>query len=151
MAGLYMTLPDRALVLCVEEESHIQALDRSQPMLPLRPGQIERHTHDYTRHGTTSLFAALDVATGAIIGKCYPRHRASEFRDFLDRIEQAVPNDLDVRKRLTTSLLQSSASACRSLQRNAPNLRFRTLAAPIHNGDVRGPILNRGERHRSVF
>ena len=91
-----MTPPDRALVLCVDEKSQIQALDRSQPMLPLRPGQIERRTHDYTRHGTTTLFAALDVATGAVIGKCYPRHRASEFRDFLDRIEQAVPNDLDV-------------------------------------------------------
>ncbi len=96
IVGLYMTPPERALVLCVDEKSQIQALDRSQPMLPLRPGQIERRTHDYTRHGTTTLFAALDVATGAVIGKCYPRHRASEFRDFLDRIEQAVPNDLDV-------------------------------------------------------
>ena len=82
--------------MCVDEKSQIQALDRSQSMLPLRPGQVERRTHDYTRHGTTSLFAALDVATGAVIGKCYPRHRASEFRDFLDRIETAVPADLDV-------------------------------------------------------
>ena len=96
IVGLYMAPPERALVLCVDEKSQIQALDRSQPMLPMRPGQIERHTHDYTRHGTTSLFAALDVATGNVIGKCYPRHRASEFRNFLDQIEKAVPCDLDV-------------------------------------------------------
>ena len=96
IVGLYMAPPDRALVLCVDEKSQIQALDRSQPMLPLRPGQVERRTHDYTRYGTTSLFAALDVATGAVIGKCYPRHRASKFRDFLDRIEKEMPADLDV-------------------------------------------------------
>jgi transposase len=96
IVGLYMAPPARALVLCVDEKSQIQALDRSQPLLPLRPGQIERRTHDYTRHGTTSLFAALDVATGAVIGKCYPRHRAAEFRRFLDEIEKAVPGDLDV-------------------------------------------------------
>lgn len=96
IVGLYMTPPARALVLCVDEKSQIQALDRSQPMLPLRPGQIERRTHDYTRHGTTSLFAALDIATGAVIGKCYPRHRATEFRRFLDEIEKAVPDALEV-------------------------------------------------------
>ena len=96
IVGLYMAPPARALVLCVDEKSQIQALDRSQPLLPLRPGQIERRTYDYTRHGTTSLFAALDVATGAVIGKCYPRHRAAEFRRFLDEIEKAVPGDLDV-------------------------------------------------------
>ena len=96
IVGLYMAPPARALVLCVDEKSQIQALDRSQPLLPLRPGQIKRRTHDYTRHGTTSLFAALDVATGAVIGRCYPRHRATEFRRFLDEIEKAVPGDLDV-------------------------------------------------------
>jgi transposase len=83
-------------VLCVDEKSQIQALDRSQPMLPMRPGQIERRTHDYKRHGVTSLFAALDAATGRVIGKCYPRHRATEFRKFLDEIEKNVPADLDV-------------------------------------------------------
>ena len=72
----------RALVLCVDEKSQIQALDRSQPLLPMRPGQAERRSHDYKRHGTTSLFAALDIATGEIIGKCFPRHRAREFRKF---------------------------------------------------------------------
>lgn len=96
VVGLYMAPPDRALVLCVDEKSQIQALDRSQPMLPMRPGQPARRSHDYTRHGTTSLFAALDVATGRVIGECYPRHRAPEFRRFLDRIEAAVPRDLDV-------------------------------------------------------
>lgn len=96
VVGLYMTPPDRAIVLCVDEKSQIQALDRSQPMLPMRPGQVARRTHDYKRHGTTSLFAALDIATGRIIGKCYPRHRATEFRKFLDEIEANVPKDLDV-------------------------------------------------------
>ncbi len=96
VVGLYMSPPDRAIVLCVDEKSQIQALDRSQPMLPLRPGQPARRSHDYKRHGTTSLFAALDIATGAVIGKCYGRHRAREFRDFLDEIERNVPADLDV-------------------------------------------------------
>jgi transposase len=96
VVGLYMSPPDRAIVLCVDEKSQIQALDRSQPMLPMRPGQAARRTHDYKRHGTTSLFAALDIATGRIIGKCYPRHRAAEFRKFLDEIEANVPKDLDV-------------------------------------------------------
>lgn len=96
VVGLYMAPPDRALVLCVDEKSQIQALNRSQPMLPMRPGQPARRSHDYTRHGTTSLFAALDVATGRVIGECYPRHRASEFRRFLDRVEASVPPDLDV-------------------------------------------------------
>ena len=96
IVGLYMAPPARALVLCVDEKSQIQALDRSQPLLPMRPGQIERRSHDYIRHGTTSLFAALDIATGTVIGKCYPRHRATEFRRFLDTIEKAVPDDLDV-------------------------------------------------------
>ncbi|BAJ83204.1 hypothetical protein ACMV_P3_00550 (plasmid) [Acidiphilium multivorum AIU301] len=81
---------------CVDEKSQIQALDRTQPLLPMRPGQIERRTHDYTRHGTTSLFAALDIATGAVIGRCYPKHRSSEFRKFLDQIEANVPSNLDV-------------------------------------------------------
>jgi transposase len=96
VVGLYLSPPDRAIVLCVDEKSQIQALDRSQPMLPMRPGQPARRSHDYTRHGTTSLFAALDIATGAVIGRCYDRHRAREFRSFLDEIEKNVPADLDV-------------------------------------------------------
>ena len=96
IVGLYLDPPDRALVLCIDEKSQIQALDRTQPLLPMRPGQAERHTHDYERHGTTSLFAALDVASGQIIGKCLPRHRARKLRRFLDLVEQNVPDDLDI-------------------------------------------------------
>ena len=96
VVGLYVSPPEHAIVLCVDEKSQIQALDRSQPMLPMRPGQPARRSHDYPRHGTTSLFAALDIATGKIIGKCYGRHRAIEFRKFLDEIEAAVPRQLDV-------------------------------------------------------
>ena len=94
--GLYVAPPERAIVLCVDEKSQIQALDRSQPLLPMRPGQPARMSHDYKRHGVTSLFAALDIATGRVIGKCYSRHRAAEFRKFLDQIEANVPDDLDV-------------------------------------------------------
>jgi transposase len=96
VVGLYVSPPAHAVVLCVDEKSQIQALDRSQPMLPMRPGQAARRSHDDTRHATTSLFAALDIATGRVIGKCYPRHRAAEFRKFLDEIEANVPRDLDV-------------------------------------------------------
>jgi transposase len=96
IVGLYLNPPDRALVLCVDEKSQIQALDRTQPLLPMRPGQAERRTHDYKRYGTTSLFAALDVKTGTLIGECHPRHRAVEFRKFLNTIEASVPKDLDV-------------------------------------------------------
>ena len=96
IVGLYLDPPDRALVLCVDEKSQIQALDRTQPILPMRPGQIERRTHDYTRYGTTSLFAALDMKTGQVIGECHRRHRSIEFRKFLDTIDDAVPPDLDI-------------------------------------------------------
>jgi transposase len=96
VVGLYMNPPDHALVLCVDEKSQIQALDRTQPLLPMRPGQIERRTHDYRRHGTTSLFAALDVKTGKVLGQLHRRHRSVEFRRFLDAIEANVPADLDV-------------------------------------------------------
>ncbi len=96
IVGLYLSPPERAVVLCVDEKSQVQALDRTQPLLPMRPGQAERRTHDYTRHGTTSLFAALDVKAGTVIGKCMRRHRAQEFRKFLDGVERNVPADLDV-------------------------------------------------------
>jgi transposase len=96
IVGLYLAPPDRALLLCVDEKSQIQALDRTAPVLPLRPGQAERRTHDYVRHGTTTLFAALDVKTGKVIGECHARHRAVEFRRFLDTIDAAVPPELDV-------------------------------------------------------
>jgi len=96
IVGLYMNPPDRALVLCVDEKSQIQALDRTQPMLPMRPGQVERRTHDYKRNGTTSLFAALELKTNRVIGRLHRRHRSQEFRSFLDTIEANVPADLDI-------------------------------------------------------
>jgi len=96
IVGLYLNPPDKALVLCADEKSQVQALDRTQPLLPMRPGQVERRTHDYVRHGTTSLFAALDVKSGKVIGECHRRHRAREFRKFLGTIDASVPARLDV-------------------------------------------------------
>src|SRR3989304_5452298 len=96
IVGLYLNPPDRALVLATDEKSQIQALDRSQPMLPMRPGQIERRTHDYVRHGTTTLFAALDVKSGTVIGEGHRRHRAKEVLAVLKTIEASVPLRLDV-------------------------------------------------------
>jgi transposase len=96
IVGLYLVPPDKARVLCVDEKSQIQALDRSQPLLPMRPGQPERRTHDYVRPGTTSRFAALSARTGYVIGELHRRHRSLEFRKFLDTIDAAVPRHLDV-------------------------------------------------------
>ena len=96
IVGLYMNPPDKALVLSVDEKSQIQALDRTQPILPLRPGLPERQTHDYERHGTTTLFAALNVLDGSVIAQCQPRHRHQEFLRFLDRIDESVGGDLEV-------------------------------------------------------
>jgi transposase len=96
IVGLYLHPPDHAVVLCVDEKAQIQALDRTQPLLPMRPGQVERLTHDYKRHGTTSLFAALDVKTSQIISQFHRRHRSREFRQFLDAVDQQVPRELDV-------------------------------------------------------
>ena len=96
IVGLYMNPPDHAVVFCVDEKSQIQALDRTQPLLPMRPGQAERRTHDYKRHGTTSLFAALELKTSRVIGQLHRRHRSTEFRKFLDRIEAQVPAELEI-------------------------------------------------------
>lgn len=96
IVGLYLNPPERAAVFCVDEKSQIQALDRTQPLLPMRPGQAERRTHDYERHGTTSLFAALNAATGEVMGKCYRRHRSVEFKKFLQVIDKNVPSGLEI-------------------------------------------------------
>ena len=96
IVGLYINPPEHALVLCVDEKSQIQALDRTQPLLPLQPGQLERGTHDYKRNGTTSLFAALELKTNRVIGRLHRRHRSVEFRKFLDVIESQVPAGLEV-------------------------------------------------------
>ncbi len=96
IVGLYLDPPQHALVLSVDEKAQIQALDRTQPILPMRPGIAERQTHDYLRHGTTDLFAALEVKTGKVIGELHRRHRSVEFKSFLQRIEQEVPADLEI-------------------------------------------------------
>ena len=91
IAGIYLNPPDKAIVLCVDEKSQVQALDRTQPILPMRPGLPERRTSDYERHGTTSLFAALDIATGKVIGDCYRRHRHQEFLKFMELVDSKLP------------------------------------------------------------
>jgi transposase len=96
IVGLYMNPPDRAIVLSVDEKSQIQALDRTQPILALRPGLPARQTHDYERHGTTTLFAALNVLEGTVIADCQPRHRHQEFLRFMERIDASVASDLEV-------------------------------------------------------
>ena len=96
IVGLYLNPPDKAIVLCVDEKTQIQALDRTQPLLPMGLGYVEGVTHDYIRHGTTTLFAALDVATGEVLTQCRPRHRHQEFLGFLRQIEKSVPEELDV-------------------------------------------------------
>ncbi len=96
VVGLYLNPPDNALVLSVDEKTQIQALDRTQPKLQLRPGQVERRTHDYKRHGTTSLYAALNILNGEVIGRITQRHRAKEFLDFLRQIDRETPNEQDL-------------------------------------------------------
>lgn len=96
IVGLYLSPPDKALVLCIDEKSQIQALDRTQPILPLRPGIPERQTHDYARHGVTTLFAALNVLDGTVIGACAERHRHTEFLAFLERIERETPKRREI-------------------------------------------------------
>jgi putative transposase len=96
IVGLYLNPPDHALVLCVDEKSQIQALNRTQPVLPMGLGYVEGVTHDYVRHGTTTLFAALDIATGTVFTECKPRHRHQEFLAFLRRLDDCIPPELDV-------------------------------------------------------
>lgn len=96
IVGLYLNPPDQAMVLCVDEKSQVQALDRTQPVLPMGLGYVEGLTHDYVRHGTTTLFAALDIASGQVLTRCKPRHRHQEFLGFLHHIDTNVPPDLDI-------------------------------------------------------
>lgn len=110
VVGLYLNPPDNALVLSVDEKTQIQALDRTQPMLPLRPGQVERRTHDYKRHGTASLYAAFDILTGQVIGRITQRHRAKEFLAFLQQIERSTPAGLDLHVILDNSSTHKTAA-----------------------------------------
>lgn len=129
VVGLYMNPPANALVLCVDEKSQIQALDRSQPVLPMRPTTPERLTHNYVRHGTTSLFAALDIATGNVIGKCYRRHRTDEFLRFLNTIKKQVPDKLDVHLVMDNYTTHKTHRVHRWLLRNP---RFHIHFTPTH-------------------
>ncbi|MBV9140173.1 MAG: IS630 family transposase, partial [Pseudonocardiales bacterium] len=97
VVGLYLNPPDQSVVLCMDEKSQIQALDRTQPSLPMKKGRAGTMTHDYKRHGTTTLFAALNVLTGVVIGRCLPRHRNTEFLKFLRIIDREVPKELQIR------------------------------------------------------
>jgi transposase len=110
IVGLYLSPPDRALALCVDEKTEMQAIERTRPVLPIRPGRPERHTSDYVRHGTSSLFAALDVAVGRVIGRCYRRHRAAEFRAFLEAVDAAVPAEFDVHVVLDNASIHKAPS-----------------------------------------
>jgi transposase len=118
IVGLYLNPPDRALVLCVDEKSQIQALDRTQPILPMMPGVPERRTHDYSRHGTTTLFAALNIATGKVIGELHRRHRSQEFLRFLRTIDETVPKSLEVHLVMDNYGTHKTATIRRWLARN---------------------------------
>ena len=118
IVGLYLNPPEAAVVLCVDEKSQIQALDRSAPVLPLMPGVPARHTHDYIRNGTTNLYAALDVASGQVLAEMTPRHRAEEFRRFLNLIDASVPAHLDVHVVLDNSSTHKTPSIQRWLVRH---------------------------------
>jgi transposase len=116
VVGLYLNPPDRALVLCVDEKSQIQALDRTAPILPLRPGLPERQTHDYKRHGTTTLFAAFNILNGKVIGTCQPRHRSREFIKFLNHLERQLPADQEVHLIMDNYCTHKSAEVQRWLK-----------------------------------
>jgi transposase len=140
VVGLYVDPPDRALVLCVDEKSQIQALDRTAPILPLRPGLPERQTHDYKRHGTTTLFAAFNILNGKVIGSCLPRHRGKEFIRFLNQLEKEVPAELDIHLILDNYSTHKSAEVQRWLK---PRKRRRFH---FHFTPTSGSWLNQVER-----
>jgi transposase len=130
IVGLYLNPPEAAVVLCVDEKSQIQALDRTSPVLPLVPGVPERRTHDYVRHGTTNLYAALDLASGTVIADLTPRHRAQEFRRFLQRIDREVPEDLEVHVVVDNSSTHKAPTVKRWLVRHP---RFRLHFTPTYS------------------
>lgn len=130
IVGLYLAPPDHAVVLCLDEKSQVQALERTQPILPLVFGQSERVTATYKRHGTTNLFAALDVATGRVIGECYPLKRAAEFRRFLAKVESEVPKHLEVHVVVDNSSIHNAPTVRRWLRRNP---RFHLHFTPTYS------------------
>ncbi len=130
VVGLYMSPPANALVLSVDEKSQIQALNRTQPILPMGPGSLERRTADYERHGTTTLFAALNVKTGKVIGQCYPRHRSLEFRKFLEHVENSTPAQQEIHMILDNYGTHKSPMIHRWLIRHP---RFHLHFIPTHS------------------
>ena len=153
IVGLYLAPPDRALILCVDEKTQIQAREPTAPVLPMRPGQVERHTHDYLRHGTTDLFAALDVTAGTVIAQCHHRHRSVEFRQFLDTIDQNVPTELDIHLVLDNSAIHKSALIHRWLaKRPRYHLHFTpTSASWLNLVECWFSILTARQLRRGVF
>ena len=157
LVGLYMHPPLHAVVFCVDEKAQIQALDRTQPVLPMRPGQIERRTHDYRRHGTTTLFAALNVKTCELITQFHQRHRSTEFRQFLDAIDAAVPRHLDVHLIMDnygthkTALIRTwFAARCTVPVRSAPTPSSRAMARSPSRLSSSAPALTRPVTRRPV-
>jgi transposase len=153
VVGLYMRPPSNAVVLSVDEKTQIQALDRTQPMLPLRPGQVERRTHDYKRHGTASLYAAFDIATGKVIGRVTDRHRASEFVEFLEKIDRSVPKRTALHIILDNSSTHSTSEVKEFL---AAHPRFHlhftpTSASWLNAVESWFSQLERRSIHRGVF
>ncbi|MCP3682336.1 MAG: IS630 family transposase [bacterium] len=130
VVGLYMSPPHNAVVLSVDEKTAIQALNRTQPMLPLTPGQIERKTPEYKRHGTSSLFAALDVSTGSVIGKCYRRHRATEFLKFLKFVDNSVASNFEIHLILDNYATHKSPAVMKWLVKHR---RFHLHFIPTHS------------------
>jgi transposase len=130
IVGLYMSPPEHAVVLCLDEKPQVQALERHQPVLPMVLGQSERYTHTYLRHGTTNLFAALDVATGRVIGECYPRKRAAEFRRFLTAVDEQTPESLDVHVVVDNSSIHTAPTVRRWLKLHA---RFQMHFTPTYS------------------
>ena len=153
MVGLYMNPPDNALVLSVDEKTQIQALDRTQPMLQLRPGQIERRTHDYKRHGTTSLYAAFDILTGKVIGRTTKRHRAKEFLDFLRQIDRSTPGELELHLILDNSSTHKTPEVRKWLAKNPRFVLHFTPTSASWLNAVEGWFsqLERRAIHRGVF
>jgi len=153
IVGLYMDPPTNAAVLSVDEKTQIQALDRTQPMLPMRPGQIERRTHDYKRNGTTNLYAAFDTLTGNVIGRTTKRHRAKEFLDFLRQVDKAMPPDIDLHVILDNSSTHKTAEVTKWLASN-PRFTFHftpTSASWLNAVESWFGQLERRAIHRGIF
>lgn len=152
VVGLYLAPPDRAIVLSVDEKTQVQALDRTQPMLPLRPGQVERHTHDYTRHGTTSLFAALNVATGEVTHEARSRHTGADFLAFLRRLDRTYPDqELHV---ILDNVSTHKTPAVRAWLERHPRITFHftpTSASWLNQVETWFSVLSRQAIRRGAF